>query len=52
MASVLYAGPQTQFPGVDQINLQVNQLAGLTGTQILQFTADGIISNAVTLLFQ
>ena len=52
LASVLYAGPQTQFPGVDQINLRFDQFAGFTGTQILQVTTDGIPSNAVTLTFQ
>jgi uncharacterized protein (TIGR03437 family) len=52
MASVLFAGAQTQFPGVDQINLQVNQLTGLSGPQVLQVVADGVSSNSVTLLFQ
>jgi uncharacterized protein (TIGR03437 family) len=52
IASVLFAGAQAQFPGVDQINLRVDQLAGLTGTQVLQVTTDGVTSNVVTLTFQ
>jgi uncharacterized protein (TIGR03437 family) len=52
MAAVQFAGPQPQFPGVDQVNLQFSQFAGLTGTQTLTLVVDGVSSNAVTLQFQ
>lgn len=52
MADVQFAGPQPQFPGVDQVNLHFNQFAGLTGTQTLLLVVDGVSSNPVTLQFQ
>jgi uncharacterized protein (TIGR03437 family) len=52
IAGVQFAGPQPQFPGVDQVNLHFNQLAGLTGTQTLLLVVDGSSSNPVTIQFQ
>jgi uncharacterized protein (TIGR03437 family) len=52
MAGVQFAGPQPQFPGVDQVNLHFSQFAGLTGTQTLTLVVDGVASNPVTLQFQ
>lgn len=52
MAGIQFAGPQPQFPGVDQVNLHFNQFAGLTGTQTLLLVVDGVSSNPVTLQFQ
>ena len=49
---VLYAGPQTQYPGYDQLNLHLTNLQGLSGRQTLVFTADGQDSNPVDLLFR
>jgi uncharacterized protein (TIGR03437 family) len=48
---VIYAGPQNQFPGLDQVNIRLpgslsaNQLATLT------LTVDGIAANSVPFLF-
>ncbi len=51
-AEVQFAGPQPDFPGLDQVNLHVASPAGLSGTQSVQLTTDGQTSNAVTLQFQ
>lgn len=51
-AEVVYAGPQAQFPGVDQINLLMKQVSDLSGRQRLRIRADGIDSNEVEVLFQ
>lgn len=48
----MYAGPQAQFPGVDQINLLVKPVSGFSGRQRLRVRADGIDSNEVEVLFQ
>jgi uncharacterized protein (TIGR03437 family) len=46
---VLYAGPQGQYPGMDQLNVRLpGSLAG-RGTLELQVTVDGRVSNVVTL---
>jgi uncharacterized protein (TIGR03437 family) len=44
---LLFAGPQGQFPGLDQINI-VLPAATLTPTSPIILTADGITSNPVT----
>ena len=51
-APVLYAGAQSQFAGLDQINVQIPfGLAG-SGAVPLQLTVDGRQSNAVTIDIQ
>ena len=51
-APVLYAGAQSQFAGLDQVNVQVPfGLAG-SGAVPLQLSVDGRQSNAVTLNIQ
>jgi N-acyl-D-amino-acid deacylase len=51
-APVLFAGAQSQFPGLDQINVQVPfGLAG-SGAVPLQLSVDGRQSNVVTLSIQ
>ena len=52
MAQVVYFGAQQQYPGLDQVNLMLNDVSRLTGHQSLVLQADGISSNMVDLLFQ
>ncbi len=50
--TVLYAGAQGQYPGLDQINLLLPRaLAGTPGTPLLTVTVDGHSSNPVELRF-
>jgi uncharacterized protein (TIGR03437 family) len=46
-AQVLYAGPQNQFPGLDQISLQIP--ATLSGTFTLRIVANGVAANPVSI---
>jgi uncharacterized protein (TIGR03437 family) len=47
-AQVLYAGPQTQFPGLDQVNLVIpSSLAGAGAVPVV-LTIDGQTANVVT----
>jgi len=47
-----YFGAQSQYFGLDQVNLVLNNPSGLTGHQSLILQADGVFSNVVDLLFQ
>jgi uncharacterized protein (TIGR03437 family) len=48
----LYAGPQSQYPGLDQLNIQIpHSLAG-AGSVNIQVTADGIAANPVNVTIQ
>ena len=50
---VLFAGSQTQFPGLDQINLHAKgPFNSLSGLQTLRLQVDSIMSNPVPLQFQ
>ena len=51
-ADVQYLGAQSQFPGLDQVNLHLKAPAGLSGSQPLSLQADGIASNTVQLIFR
>jgi len=44
---VLFAGPQGQFPGLDQVNLQLPQLLHGMGEKDLVLTVDGQVANTV-----
>jgi mannan endo-1,4-beta-mannosidase len=44
---ILYAGPQNQYPGLDQINLRLPE--ALPANPILQITVDGVPANPVPL---
>ncbi|HET8549800.1 MAG TPA: hypothetical protein VFL57_17445 [Bryobacteraceae bacterium] len=46
-ARVLYAGPQPEFAGLDQLNVEVPREARGAGETDLILTADGVQSNAV-----
>jgi len=49
---VLYAGPQNQFVGLDQVNIVAGpELKGIDETDLL-LTFDGRIGNAVRINFQ
>jgi len=47
-ATVAYAGPQTQFAGLDQINLYVPRSLAAAGEVPVVLTVDGITANVVT----
>jgi uncharacterized protein (TIGR03437 family) len=47
-----YAGPHPTYPGLDQVNVHLPAGAFDAGTATVQFTADGIASNTVTILLQ
>lgn len=51
-ANVLFAGAQGEYPGLDQVNLQVPASLLGRGTVSLVLTVDGTASNAVTLNVQ
>ena len=46
-ADILYAGPQTQYPGLDQVNLRIP--AALTGEVQLELKVNGKLANPVRL---
>src|SRR5579864_1865996 len=51
-APILYAGPQNDFQGVDQVNVQIPaELAG-RGEVAVRLSVDGQLSNTVTASFQ
>jgi uncharacterized protein (TIGR03437 family) len=45
---VLYAGPQPQFPGLDQVNVQLLLTLRGSGESNIVVTVDGQVSNTVT----
>jgi uncharacterized protein (TIGR03437 family) len=47
-----YAGPQNQYPGLDQINFPLSLNLRGSGLVNVTVTADGVISNAVQLAIQ
>lgn len=49
---VQYAGPQNEFPGLDQINVEIPRSLAGRGTVDLNVMVDGVSSNALQLLFQ
>jgi uncharacterized protein (TIGR03437 family) len=51
-ASVLYAGPQGYYPGVDQINVVVPQSLAGSGNVPIVLSAGGLTSNTVNLTIQ
>jgi uncharacterized protein (TIGR03437 family) len=48
-ATVNYAGPQGQFPGLDQVNLQF-PAGALNGSAILLLTADNTPANLLNIV--
>jgi uncharacterized protein (TIGR03437 family) len=49
---VTYAGPQPQFPGLDQVDVQLPASLAGRGAVTLVLTVDGISSQPVNLVFQ
>jgi len=49
---VLYAGPVTSFPGLDQVNVSIPRPLAGSGTVRVYLVADGEFSNAVSLSIQ
>jgi uncharacterized protein (TIGR03437 family) len=49
---VLYAGPQSEYPGLDQINLRIKATPLVLGDLPLQLFINGRATNEVTLRFQ
>jgi len=47
-AIVAYAGPQPQFPGLDQVNLYVPRSLAGAGEVPVIVTVDGVTANVVT----
>ena len=47
-----YAGPQGQYPGLDQVNLPLSLNLRGSGLVSVTVTADGIASNTVQLNIQ
>jgi uncharacterized protein (TIGR03437 family) len=51
-AFAMYAGPQGQYPGLDQVNIALPLKLRGTGTADITVTVDGMISNTVELAFE
>ncbi len=51
-AQVAYAGPQGNFPGLDQVVVLVPASMAGVGTVDIKFTADGVAANTVKASFQ
>lgn len=51
-APVDYAGPQGQYPGLDQINVELSRTLAGAGTVNVSVSADGVAANAVSLAFK
>lgn len=51
-SQVLYAGPQGQYPGDDQVNVMLPRSLGGAGVVRIELTVDGRLANAVTLIIQ
>jgi uncharacterized protein (TIGR03437 family) len=49
---VLYAGPQSEYPGLDQVNLRIKARPGMPGDLPLQLFVDGRATNEVTIRFR
>lgn len=48
---VVYAGPQSEFPGLDQVNVLLPASLAGAGTVNVSLSVDGVISNTAKLLF-
>ncbi len=49
---VLYAGPQSEYPGLDQVNLRIKAVPGMPPDLPLQLFIDGRCTNEVKLRFK
>jgi len=48
----LYAGPQSQYPGLDQLNFQIPPSLAGSGPVTIQMTANGVLANPVSVVIQ
>jgi uncharacterized protein (TIGR03437 family) len=48
----LYAGSQPQYPGLDQVNVQLPQNLAGSGTVSVILTVDGITANSLSIAIQ
>jgi len=48
----LYAGPQTEFPGLDQLNVQIPQSLAGSGKVVIQLIVNGVPANPVNVIVQ
>ena len=46
-AEVLYAGAQSEYPGLDQINVKLPPMSNVRGPQVVWLTVEGRVANAV-----
>ena len=51
-ATVAYAGAQTQYPGLDQVNVYVPKALAGAGEVPVVLTVDGVTANVVTISVQ
>jgi uncharacterized protein (TIGR03437 family) len=51
-APIEYAGPQGQYPGLDQINIELSRTLAGAGTVNVSLSADGMAANAVSIAFK
>jgi uncharacterized protein (TIGR03437 family) len=51
-ATVAYAGPQSQYPGLDQVNVYVPRSLAGAGEVPVVLTVDGVTANVVTINIQ
>jgi uncharacterized protein (TIGR03437 family) len=49
---VQYAGPQSQYPGLDQVNVELPPSLAGAGQVNVTVTIDGVAANAVAIVFQ
>jgi uncharacterized protein (TIGR03437 family) len=48
-AEVLYAGPQSEYPGLDQVNLKLSPALRGRGTVDISLTVDNKAANSLTM---
>jgi len=51
-APLLYAGPQPEFPGLDQVNVRIPQLLAGRGAVTVELTVFGVAANPVVLVLR
>ncbi len=52
LGEVQYAGPQDEYPGLDQINVKLPAMPNVRGRQALILTVDGRVANIVEIAVQ
>jgi uncharacterized protein (TIGR03437 family) len=49
---VQYAGPQSQYPGLDQVNVELPPSLAGAGQVNVTVTIDGVAANTVAIVFR